>query len=95
MDSVVPQKKIELPKNELIRAKLDKETLRQTDEAKANLQLEPIEAQVREETAREIFDWFREFAIHGGKIPISEVLEVMRTHSKYAKYLPQEKKNEH
>ena len=61
-------------------------------EAEANYQLDKIVEQVREETAREIFDWFREFAIHGGKTPLDEVLDIMRTHSKYAKYLPQEKK---
>lgn len=34
-----------------------------------------------------IFNWLKEYAVHGGKVPLDEVLDDLRVHSKYGKYL--------
>jgi len=39
---------------------------------------------------REVFKWLQEYAIHGGKTPLSDVLEDLRTHSPYAEFLKSE-----
>ena len=37
----------------------------------------------RQEGRKDVVEWLRQYAIHGGKIPLSSVIEDLETHSPY------------
>ena len=55
----------------------------------AQAQLDKADQHYRQKI-REVFKWLQEYAIHGGKTPLSDVLEDLRTHSPYAEFLKSE-----
>lgn len=44
-------------------------------------------AQQKNREIADIFKWLQDYAIRGGKVPLNEVIDDLKTHSKYAKYL--------
>jgi len=55
------------------------------------IHMEPIlQAQAkltREETLKEVMDWIQSYAVHGGRLPVKDMIDVMEAHSPYKRYL--------
>jgi len=52
---------------------------------RAQYELDKVE--IRREVIEEIMHWLQQYAIHGGRVPLDDVLDDLRIHSPYGKAL--------